>query len=41
LKKEEIVPLPYVVEGGLAKTADGLRAVKKASGYKVIIHPQE
>jgi NADPH:quinone reductase-like Zn-dependent oxidoreductase len=41
LKKGDILPLPYKVEGGLDKTAAAFAAVKKASGYKVIVHPQE
>ena len=41
LRKGDIKPLPFVVAGGLEKTADGLRAVKSASGFKVVIHPQE
>ena len=41
LRKGDIVPLPYQVGGGLAKTAEALKSVKKASGYKVIVHPQE
>lgn len=42
LEGGEIRPLPYRVhEGGLAKITEALGAVKKASGYKVVIHPQE
>jgi NADPH:quinone reductase-like Zn-dependent oxidoreductase len=41
LKKGDILPLPYRIGGGLAQTADALKAVKTASGYKVIVHPQE
>jgi len=41
LKKGDIKPLPYKVWGGLAKTAEALQAVKKASGEKIIVHPQE
>lgn len=41
LRKGDIIPLPYQVGGGLAKTAEALQSVKKASGYKVIVHPQE
>lgn len=37
----DIKPLPYKVWGGLAKTAEALQAVKKASGEKIIVHPQE
>ena len=33
--------LPYQVAGGLEKTAEALDAVKKASGYKVMVHPNE
>ena len=33
---------PYrVEEGGVGGIKGGLEAVKKASGYKVVIHPQE
>lgn len=41
LRKGDILPLPYKVGGGLAQTAEALQAVKKASGYKVVVHPQE
>jgi NADPH:quinone reductase-like Zn-dependent oxidoreductase len=41
LKSGKFLPLPYKVYGGLEKTADALQAVKKASGYKVLVHPQE
>lgn len=42
LEGGQIRPLPYRVhEGGLAKITEALGAVKKASGYKVVIHPQE
>jgi NADPH:quinone reductase-like Zn-dependent oxidoreductase len=41
LKKGDILPLPYRVEGGLDKAAAAFAAIKKASGYKVLIHPQE
>ena len=37
----DILPLPYQIHGGLDKTSEAFYAVKKASGYKVIIHPQE
>jgi len=30
-----------VEEGGVGGIKGGLEAVKKASGYKVVIHPQE
>lgn len=41
LKNGDIKPLPHKVWGGLAKTAEALQAVKKASGEKIIVHPQE
>ena len=42
LKTGEIKPLPHKVhEGGLANITEALNAVKKASGYKVVVHPQE
>lgn len=41
LAKGEIHCLPYQVAGGLEKTPEALEAVKKASGYKVIVHPNE
>jgi hypothetical protein len=41
LRTGDIQPLPHKVGGGLAKTAEALQSVKKASGYKVIVHPQE
>jgi NADPH:quinone reductase-like Zn-dependent oxidoreductase len=41
LRKGDVLPIPHKVWGGLATTADALQAVKKASGYKVIVHPQE
>jgi len=41
LKKGDILPLPYKVQGGLDKTSEAFAAIKKASGYKVIVHPQE
>ena len=41
LKNRDILPLPYKVQGGLDKTAEAFEAIKKASGYKVIVHPQE
>lgn len=40
-KKGQIKPLPFKVWGGLAKTAEALKAVKTASGEKIIVHPQE
>jgi hypothetical protein len=40
LKKGDIIPLPHKDGGGLDKTAEALQAVKKASGYKIIVHPQ-
>ena len=37
-----IKPLPYKVhDGGLDNIYDALQAVKKVSGYKVVVHPQE
>lgn len=42
LKDGTIKPLPYKVhDGGLDKIYDALQAVKKVSGYKIVIHPQE
>lgn len=41
LRKGDILPLAYKVGGGLAQTAEALQSVKKASGYKVVVHPQE
>lgn len=41
LKKGDLLPTPHKVWGGLSVTAEALKAVKKASGYKVIVHPQE
>lgn len=41
LKSGDILPLPYKVAGGLEKTSEAFSAIKKASGYKVIVHPQE
>jgi hypothetical protein len=41
LRNGDIQPLPYKVAGGLAKAAEALKAVKQASGYKVLVHPQE
>ena len=42
LKTGEIKTLPHKVhEGGLANITEALNAVKKASGYKVVVHPQE
>lgn len=41
LRKGDIKPLPYQVGGGLANITEALQAVKKASGYKVVVHPQE
>jgi len=41
LKKGDLLPLPGHVFGGLSSTPEALQAVKKASGYKVIVHPQE
>ena len=41
LKTGKFLPLPLKVYGGIEDVAEALKAVKKASGYKVIIHPQE
>lgn len=41
LRNGDILPLPYKVGGGLTQTAEALQSVKKASGYKVVVHPQE
>ena len=41
LRNGDIVPLPYQFGGGLEEIAEALHSVKKASGYKVIVHPQE
>lgn len=41
LAKGEIQCLPYQVAGNLDKTTEALLAVKKASGYKVMVHPNE
>jgi NADPH:quinone reductase-like Zn-dependent oxidoreductase len=42
LKKGEFKPLPYkVAPGGIAGIAEALQTVKKASGYKVVVHAQE
>jgi NADPH:quinone reductase len=41
LKKGDFKPLPYTVVGGLSKTAEALQAVKKASGEKILIRPQD
>ena len=40
-KNGDIKPLPYKVWGGLTSTPEALQAVKKASGEKIIVHPQE
>jgi NADPH:quinone reductase-like Zn-dependent oxidoreductase len=41
LRKGDVLPIPHKVWGGLAATAEALKAVKKASGYKVVVRPQE
>jgi len=41
LRSGKLLPIPHQVFGGLASTAEALQAVKKASGYKVIVRPQE
>jgi len=41
LREGDILPLPYKVGGGLAQTAEALQSVKKASGFKVVVRPQE
>jgi len=41
LETGKLLPFPYKVYGGLESIAEALQAVKKASGYKVLIHAQE
>jgi hypothetical protein len=42
LRKGDLLPIPHkVAPGGLAGVAEALQSVKKASGYKVVVHPQE
>jgi NADPH:quinone reductase-like Zn-dependent oxidoreductase len=42
LKKGDFKPLPYkIAPGGIAGIAEALHSVKKASGYKVVVHAQE
>jgi NADPH:quinone reductase-like Zn-dependent oxidoreductase len=42
LRTGEFVPLPEKVwPGGLGNVEEALKAVKKASGHKIVVHPQE
>jgi len=41
LRKCDFLPFPVKVGGGLGRIAEALRDVKKARGYRIVVHPQE